>query len=101
MASDNPTVNLFQPRTDDHLDPLGKREVPLYNENRLVTHNHEIIVIIEAELIKDLLIMNQTVGKVREKKYCYTRRYHDLASERWSSSSMYKKPYESDNSRKT
>lgn len=34
MASDNPTVNPFQPTTDDHLDPLGKREVPLYNVNR-------------------------------------------------------------------
>lgn len=34
MASDNPTVNLFQPTTDDNLDPLGKREVPLYNVNR-------------------------------------------------------------------
>ena len=33
-----------------------------------MTHNHEIVVIIETELIKDLLIMNQMVGKVREKR---------------------------------
>lgn len=38
-VNNNSTGNLIQPTIDEHLDPLGFREWPSCDENRLVTHN--------------------------------------------------------------
>ena len=38
-VSNSPTVHLIQLTLDDQLDPLGNREVPSCDENRLVNHN--------------------------------------------------------------
>ena len=38
-VNNNSTGNLIQPTIDEQLDPLGVREGPSCDENRLVTHN--------------------------------------------------------------